>query len=119
MRLFNRRKEMEFDDPRLVGMAPLQATEESCEREGRTPQRQNQRPRSSSGGRGSRTNGMTTLPEEERPFGKEIPTLKRVQIQEPPDKCKMTNGKSFIIHKNGPLICLKGEFNLILFYPTV
>jgi len=29
MRLFNRRKEMEFDDPRLVGMAPLKATEEN------------------------------------------------------------------------------------------
>jgi hypothetical protein len=42
MRLFNRRKEMEFDDPRLVGMAPLKATEETFGHQQQQEQQQTQ-----------------------------------------------------------------------------
>ncbi|OXA63771.1 PDZ domain-containing protein 2 [Folsomia candida] len=62
MRLFNRRKEMEFDDPRLVGMSPLKPTEEIIG--GQAPQLN----------KSSRT--MPTLTEE-RPTT-EVSTWKRV-----------------------------------------
>lgn len=70
MRLFGRRKEVELDDPRLVGMNPLKPTEESA-------------------------NDKAMF---QKPGSKdESPTVEDVNVltqNGQPDKCKLTNGKS-------------------------
>ncbi len=68
---------MEFDDPRLVGMAPLESFGESS-------QSQQTKEQDSS-------NNMSATMDERRDHNFSIPTLKRTQQ---PDKHKMTNGKS-------------------------
>lgn len=75
MRLFNRRKEMEFDDPRLVGMSPLKATEENF---------------------GQQNQNLPTLNEERGGEGLAVVvTEKKSSNDRQPDKYRIPNGKSF------------------------